>query len=208
MGMDNFYEKLNKLYESSTNLLIIYLLLENESMTVTEMSKNLNMTRSNLYRSVKNLVKENVIHEKSSLIEKNYVKKYYELNLEFFKGIDTTEQLNSIKKLDPVRISNILSSFFKAQAAYLNLQAQKLDKLSLDEMKNLQNNIMDNGNNFLLSFSSLSNESYLKVIEKLKKILNEMEKEDKTTDSKNLKIGDNTVLLLAMPVIRIKTHEL
>lgn len=199
--MENKYEKLNRIYSNPTNLMIIYLLLENESLTVTDMSKNLNMTRANLYRTVKNLVEENILLEGKTVVEKNYVKKYYSLNLEFFSSIKAAEQLDYIEKLDSEPFAEMLSSFFTSQSAFLNLQAQKINSMGRESRKQLREKLT--GDNFLFSFSSLENASFKKYLKRMKEAVARMEKEDDELNQKDMKIGDNILLILAMPVIRM-----
>ncbi|MCL5888695.1 MAG: winged helix-turn-helix domain-containing protein [Candidatus Thermoplasmatota archaeon] len=199
--MENKYEKLNRIYSNPTNLMIIYLLLENESLTVTDMSKNLNMTRANLYRTVKNLVDENILLEGKTVVEKNYVKKYYSLNLEFFSSIKAAEQLDYIEKLDSEPFAEMLSSFFTSQSAFLNLQAQKINSMGRESRKQLKEKLT--GDNFLFSFSSLENASFEKYLKRMKEVVAQMEKEDDELNQRDMKIGDNILLILAMPVIRM-----
>ena len=59
------------------------------------------------------------------------------------------------------------------------------------------------GDNFLFSFSSLENASFEKYLKRMKEVVAQMEKEDDELNQKDMKIGDNILLILAMPVIRM-----
>lgn len=113
-------------FRNKTKLAIISLLLMNGKMTVTNMSRFLHTTRSNLYQAVKELRNDGIIKLSESRVVKNYVEKYYILNNELFEGITNGDLTKAIGDLDASGIKELFISYLVASSITLSAIAEDL----------------------------------------------------------------------------------
>ena len=85
MDQNQRIETLLSAISNRTKLSIITLLVRRKRMTVTQMSKLIGTTRSNLYQTIGDLVSSGIINGPEAVVNRNYVEKYYTLNVLYFQ---------------------------------------------------------------------------------------------------------------------------
>ncbi|MGC8558316.1 MAG: winged helix-turn-helix domain-containing protein [Nitrososphaeria archaeon] len=176
-------ETLLRAFKNPTKLSIIALLLKNGQMTVTQLSKIINTTRPNLYRSIRELVNDGLILKPTVRVTKNYVEKYYGLNLKIFDSVKSRHVIDAISKAHTSDLRELMISFLLMNSLLSNVFVEQIKMASDSEMESYRQRILDGY--ILMSFSTLSDSSmelfskyYKQFIDKIEKgALNKKEKE-------------------------------
>ncbi len=163
------YNKLLNTFRSEIKTKIITLLIKYQKMTVTQMARYINTTRSNLYQNISEMLKENLVLPPEVIVKKNYVEKYYRLNTEAF-NVSQKIMVEELLRLGNKEIKDMLKSFFMAQALLLNVLAVEIDSYTDEDITNIKNNF----DSILTTFGSLSNENAKILAEKITEILGEL----------------------------------
>ncbi len=131
------FDIISKTYSNPTKIGIILLLLENNRMTVTQMEKYLGVSRSNIYHFTGQMVADGILNEPEVVPKKNYVEKYYTLNVDMieFKEEDWEEGFNTMS-IDALRL--MLSSALLGYSMDLKFHAERLSKASDEEILRLK----------------------------------------------------------------------
>ena len=177
-----------------TKLGIILLLLQKGPMTVTQMSKTLRTTRSNLYQAVAELVSEGLLKEPDIRVKKGYVEKYYSINETTFDTLSESELDSSILSQNFDNLREVLFSFLKSQSFLLNLIAEEV--LSSDDNYMREVKEMIQKKFYIASFSKLSDESFSLAVSKLQELLESL---TQTENSAPLEKSGNMLLLIGIP---------
>lgn len=135
--MDEKYREILEAFRNPTKMKIITLLVNNNKMTVTGMSKYIKTTRSNLYQVVSNLVSSGIVNEPEIRPKKNYVEKYYSLNEDYFAFHDENID-DEITGLPDSEYREILSSFFMAQSLNLEIIGKSIEAMTQKEIQNMR----------------------------------------------------------------------
>jgi len=179
-----------------TKLRIITLLLQKGSMTVTQMSKILHTTRSNLYQAVAELVSDGLVKRPEIMVKKGYIEKYYAINEEAFNSVSDEDLYSTLITADPEKIREIIYSFLTSQSFILNLLAEEFRLADDYHIKKMQELLMKK---FLfLSFSKLSDKSFSMVASKEKEILEKLSNSDKNI---SLEESKNLFLIIGIPSV-------
>jgi predicted transcriptional regulator len=179
-----------------TKLGIILLLLQKGPMTVTQMSKTLRTTRSNLYQAVAELVSEGLLKEPDIRVKKGYVEKYYSINETTFDALSESELDSSILSQNFDNLREVLFSFLKSQSFLLNLIAEEV--LSSDDNYMREVKEMIQKKFYIASFSKLSDESFSLAVSKLQELLESL---TQTENSAPLEKSGNMLLLIGIPSV-------
>jgi len=179
-----------------TKLGIILLLLQKGPMTVTQMSKTLRTTRSNLYQAVAELVSEGLLKEPDIRVKKGYVEKYYSINETTFDTLSESELDSSILSQNFDNLREVLFSFLKSQSFLLNLIAEEV--LSSDDNYMREVKEMIQKKFYIASFSKLSDESFSLAVSKLQELLESL---TQTENSAPLEKSGNMLLLIGIPSV-------
>jgi DNA-binding transcriptional ArsR family regulator len=158
-----------KAFKNPTKLDILMMLSENESMTVTQMSKLLSTSKANLYHFVSEMVKEGLVLKPEVKVKGNYVEKYYRLNAEVFKGVDPEEQRKRIKPSSPEEYRELLQSYYLSLSAYFRMSAERISKADETTMGRVSD--MVKGEKTLIVYSTLSDEGYEYALSELRRIV-------------------------------------
>lgn len=169
MVQSDTYEVLSAAFSNPTKMSIIMLLVENERMTVTSMAKYLDVSRSNLYHFVAQLVADGILNEPEVVPKKNYVEKYYTLNREMFASMDPDELVKQVKRLTPSEIRTLLGSVLMSYSMSLKLAADEIYQSSDEESENLKEWLLTKP--AWLSYSALGESTSAIVEEHLKTLL-------------------------------------
>ena len=97
MDQNQQIETLLSAISNRTKLSIITLLVRRKRMTVTQMSKLIGTTRSNLYQTIGDLVSSGIVNEPEVVVRRNYVEKFYTLNEPVFRELDSERWKNRLQ---------------------------------------------------------------------------------------------------------------
>ncbi len=199
-------EKLFDVMSSQTKSHIIALLAIGGKMTVTQISEHIKTSRSNLYQAISDLQEQGFVNPPEIVVRKNYVEKYYSLNNEAFNEKKAGELNEEFKKMSPDRLRRLMATFLLSQSLNLKVIAQEIMNVPDEDMMKA---VEDGTHSQLsLSFSSLSDDSYSRVVEQLKPFVNYIDNPEnfKKEDSKEKHEDDtNMVLVMAIPAYLLKS---
>ena len=199
-------EKLFDVMSSQTKSHIIALLAIGGKMTVTQISEHIKTSRSNLYQAISDLQEQGFVNPPEIVVRKNYVEKYYSLNNEAFNEKIAGEMNEEFKKMSPDRLRRLMATFLLSQSLNLKVIAQEIMNVPDEDMMKA---VEDGTHSQLsLSFSSLSDDSYSRVVEQLKPFVNYIDNPEnfKKEDSKEKHEDDtNMVLVMAIPAYLLKS---
>ena len=199
-------EKLFDVMSSQTKSHIIALLAIGGKMTVTQISEHIKTSRSNLYQAISDLQEQGFVNPPDVVVRKNYVEKYYSLNDEAFNEKKAGELNEEFKKMSPDRLRRLMATFLLSQSLNLKVIAQEIMNVPDEDMMKA---VEDGTHSQLsLSFSSLSDDSYSRVVEQLKPFVNYIDNPEnfKKEDSKEKHEDDtNMVLVMAIPAYLLKS---
>ena len=196
--MENKYDIFMGAFRNLTKLKIITLLTNHDKMTVTQMSKYIKTTRSNIYQNISELLKNNIVLEPEIKVKKNYVEKYYRLNNDFF-DFDEFALEKEITKLSNEDFKNLLKSFFLAQSMNLNIIAEEIDGLddrNINKLKTIES--MDK---MMTAYGSVSDKFSTELIKVYEEFIKKYDKENKTHKEEH-KNELNIFLFLIFPNIK------
>lgn len=195
MNSKDKYEVLIDTYSNQTKMKIIFLLAENEEMTVTQMSSHIDVSRSNLYHAVKQMVQNGILKEPSVRPKDNYVEKFYSLNQEFFGTIDWENLAGSFGTLSTEQVRNLFRSVLMSYAFNLMMLSEKLEYTDPETIDNLKSSFINQA--AITLYSSTHVGSYPKAEEHLKKVMDEFGKPSIPADDRpRLRI-----MILSLPYI-------
>ena len=199
-------EKLFDVMSSQTKSHIIALLALSGKMTVTQISKHIKTSRSNLYQAISDLQEQGFVNPPDIVVRKNYVEKYYSLNDSAFNQKTAGEMNEEFKKMSPDKLRNLMATFLLSQSLNLKVIAQEIMSVSdEDMMRAVEDGTKSNLN---LSFSTLSNEHFSMGVEKLKPFMDYVDTPEnfKPEDMNEKKDGDhNMILVVAIPEYLLKS---
>ena len=179
-----------------TKLGIVLLLLQKGSMTVTQMSKTLRTTRSNLYQAVAELVSEGFLKEPDIQVKKGYLEKYYSINETAFDTLSESEVNSSLLSQNIDNLREVLFSFLKSQSFLLNLMAEEILSSDDNYMRKVKEMIQKKF--YVASFSKLSDESFSLAVSKLQELFETL---TETETPAPLEKSSNMLLLIGIPSV-------
>ncbi len=139
-------------FKNRTKLQIITLLLKNGPMTVTQISRFVKTTRSNLYQTIKDLTDDGVVVLKKSKVTKNYVEKFYGINLDLFESVSNTEIEEAITKLGAQDLKDLIISYLLASSFILRVLSEEVSFLNENEIEHYRKLIISG--KIIMSFST------------------------------------------------------
>ncbi|AAT43380.1 winged helix-turn-helix domain-containing protein [Picrophilus oshimae] len=143
-------------FSNKTRLMIITLIINNGPMTVTQLSKVIKTSRSNLYQIIKGMLRDNVLIQDRVETNKNYVEKYYNINEKLFSSVRSSDIINAISNMNDERLRDFMVSFLTTASAVISMIAGQVAMADTDDMKRYHEEIK---NRFItMSFSSISKE--------------------------------------------------
>lgn len=199
MDQPNRYEILSNAFSNQTKMGIIMLIVENGRMTVTGMARYLNVSRSNLYHFVAQLVDEGILNEPEVVPKKNYVEKYYTLNRELFASVDPNELINQIKSMKPGEIRTLLGSALMSYSMSLKLAADEVYQSSDEESENLKKWLLTKP--AWLSYSALGETSSALVEEHLTTLIEALV-ERASTESAQKEEETSRFMIVFLPFLK------
>lgn len=196
---ENRYGVLSKAYMNPTKLSIILLLTEESRMTVTQMSEYINVSRSNLYHFVSQLVDDHILNEPEVVPKKNYVEKYYSLNEGMFRKEDPEEWDKLLKGASLDDLRELFSSLLMGYSLILNLAAKRISSSSDEEAEELRSWLAEE-TAWTASYSVIGQKTTGRVRPILKELNNELS-EEKSSEEDPGEDNLSRLLLVFLPMI-------
>ena len=150
-------DRLQKLFDvmsSQTKSHIIAPLSIGGKMTVTQISKHINTSRSNLYQAISDLQEQGFVNPPDIVVRKNYVEKYYSLNDSAFNQTTSGEINEEFMKMSPDKLRNLMATFLLSQSLNLRVIAQEILNVSdehfltgVEKLKPYMDYILSGGRN-------------------------------------------------------------
>jgi DNA-binding transcriptional ArsR family regulator len=184
--MEDKYSEIFEAFRNPTKMKIITLLVNNRKMTVTQMSKYIGTTRSNLYQVISGMVSSGIVMEPEIKPKKNYVEKYYRLNEDYFAFHDSNIG-EKAKELPADQYRELIASFLMAQSLNMNIMASSIENMPDSKLKEL----MSSAKKMLMSYGTCSDPTFLRISTALEKELKETSPDNGT---------DNLFLFFMFPV--------
>ncbi|OWP57500.1 MAG: hypothetical protein B2I17_00330 [Thermoplasmatales archaeon B_DKE] len=189
-------------FKNPTKLGIIAVLIQKGEMTVTQISKIIGTTRSNLYQAIAELVSDGLVNAPDIRVSKNYVEKFYTINEEAFSGVPQEKLIDVITSLSSDDFRDVTVSFLLTQSVILKIIAEEIsmsDDQSIGKMKELIKQ-----NKVFLSYSRLSDQSYLSIAPEIEAVNKKLEELDK---KHSVKTPRNTLLIVGIPSMDLLKTE-
>ena len=158
----NRYEILSDLFRNPTKFRIIMLLTEQERMTVTQMSKVIKVSKSNLYHFISQMVQQRLVLEPEVIPKKNYVEKFYRLNEDMFRAEDPKEWEKILLGATNNKIKEVVSSVLMGYSMILSFIADRVANSDDSECENLRNWLIEQ-TAYTLTYSLMSKKTTTKV---------------------------------------------
>ena len=190
MEQNQRIETLLSAISNRTKLSIITLLVRRKRMTVTQMSKLIGTTRSNLYQTVGDLVSSGIINGPEAVVNRNYVEKYYTLNESLFQELDSEVWSRRLQSLSEDQSREIVVSFLLSQSMNLQIIAQEIQMSPEKASPRIKELLM--GDRILMSYGRISDATYNRFLDH-EKDLNKIFQKNPDDD------GDNTYVILGIP---------
>ena len=158
----NRYEILSDLFRNPTKFRIIMLLTEQEMMTVTQMSKVIKVSKSNLYHFISQMVQQGLVLEPEVIPKKNYVEKFYRLNEDMFRAEDPKEWEKILLGATNNKIKEVVSSVLMGYSMTLSFIADRVANSDDSDCENLRNWLIEQ-TAYTLTYSLMSKKTTTKV---------------------------------------------
>ncbi len=194
MDQNQQIETLLSAISNRTKLSIITLLVRRKRMTVTQMSKLIGTTRSNLYQTIGDLVSSGIVNEPEVVVRRNYVEKFYTLNEPVFRELDSERWKNRLQSLTVDQSREIVVSFLLSQSMNLQIMAQEI-QMSSEEVSPKIKQLLQSDRIFM-SYGRISDATYNRLLEHEKTLMDIFEK---SSDDD----GDNTYIILGIPSLSV-----
>lgn len=143
MNREEKFGKLLEAFKNNTKLSIIFLLADNGRMTVTQMSEHVDISRTNLYHFVSQLVEDEILNQPEIVPKKNYLEKYYTLNEELFSETQYEELKQHFESMTVDDVRSLLSEILIAQSFNLQLLAEKIKKSNDEQMEKIKGSMLN-----------------------------------------------------------------
>jgi len=187
-------EVLLEALRNPTKLGILVLLSGGDTMTVTQMSKLMKVSRANLYHFVSEMVADGVLAGPENRVKRNYVEKYYWVDRKLFVRSGDAEFQRQAKQETPEAYRDILYSFLASMSAQFRIIAEQLAVADAGVLKKLVG--MRDQKKVLGAFMVLHDDEYMSLVRDLNRLLARFERRRALKASDE---GWNRVALLAIP---------
>lgn len=187
MAMQNteVFKVLMDCYSNPTKIGVLLLLSEQEKMTVTQMSEYLDVSRSNLYHFVGQMVKDGVLNEPEVVAKKNYVEKFYTLNEDLFRISDMINWPEFLSGTSLSEVRSMVASSLLGISANLRIMAERLAIAGDDEINRIKSWISSTP--YFILVSTLKKDSSDRVRKHLDEMMEDLLDHDATKDRKDEK---------------------
>jgi predicted transcriptional regulator len=199
------YERFTRSFQNPTKLSILLLLTQKKEMTVTQMSRYIGVTKANLYHSIVELVKDGLVSEPEIQVKRNYIEKYYHLNLLALRAIDPYELQKRLNQgASSTEYKDLLESFFTSFSLYFKIYAHEMGKAPPEKLEQIMKDFKEE--RLLLSSLSLEDEQYAYELREIRSLLKKAMLREKTARSNGITKrpeyfgeDENKIFIVAMP---------
>ena len=195
----NRYEILSDLFRNPTKFRIIMLLTDQERMTVTQMSKVIKVSKSNLYHFISQMVQQGLVLEPEVIPKKNYVEKFYRLNEDMFRAEDPKEWDKILLGATNNEIKEVVSSVLMGYSMTLSFIADRIANSDDFEGENLRKWLIEQ-TPYALTYSVMSKKTTSKVkpiLRQLRQALIESGEDERST----LNTSVTRLLVVFLPML-------
>ena len=180
------------------------LLTQKKSMTVTQMSNYIGVTKASLYHSIVQLVSDGLVSEPDIQVKKNYVEKYYRLNTLAFKAVDPYELQKRLNQgANAAEYKDLLEAFFTSFSLYFQIYANEIRNISSDKLQQVAKELKEE--DMLLWVIDLDDEGYQHELKEIRTLLRKAASREKPKAnnvpqrSEQFSEGNNRIFLVAIP---------
>ena len=178
--------------QNPTKLKIIFLLMKHPKLTVTQMSKEIGVSKANLYHFAAKMVKDGLLSEPEVVVKGNYVEKYYTLKWGALESINAVER--RINSLRPEEQKEVLQTFLVSATFISRMLADELSRADRDALAKIHSAYRKNMIN--TSYLLLPDEVYAEAVRKLNKVVKEILG---IYERKKELPGQNRIVILGVP---------
>lgn len=194
----NVYEVLLDALGNSTKTSILLLLSRRKKLTVTQMSKYIKVTRSNLYHFVGEMVRDGLIAEPEVVVRKNHIEKYYSQNQQFWKAIDPfTQEKLMMESLTLEEGRKLLTSVFLSLSLQFRMYANEFMSATDEEVARAARQFEIE--RLMISIWSVNDKVYDMVIPRLRRLLKDVISEEEKRPEEMGLPGGNGVYIVGLP---------
>jgi predicted transcriptional regulator len=183
--------------QNPTKLGVLFLLMRHPKLTVTQMSKDIGVSKANLYHFVGQMVKEGLLSKPEVAVRGNYVEKYYRLQWKALASVDPADQKKKVKVMNPEQQREILQSFVASVSLVSRLLAEEIrrsDKGTLERIHQaFQSDLVS------MSYMVLPDSLYEQMIRKLNGVVEETRK---GWGGEGLPFKGNRIIILGLPQLQ------
>lgn len=195
MEPEDKYKLLIDTYSNQTKMKIIFLLADEAEMTVTQMASHIDVSRSNLYHFVRQMVDDGILTKPSVRPKDNYVEKYYRLNPEFFNTLEWEHLAQQFTDLSAENFRSLYRSVLISYSFNLMLLAEKVESADSQTLEQLKDSFLKR--EAISVYSSTHIGGYPRVEEHLREAMDCFEKPPVPSDD-NPRLR---ILILTVPYI-------
>jgi DNA-binding transcriptional ArsR family regulator len=120
------YSLLLEVLKNPTKLAIIFLLMQNTKMTVTQMSLYVGVSKTNLYHFVGQMVRDGFLARPEERVKRNYVEKFYRLDWRLLASVDLSEQKKRLRNLNAKEQKTVIQSFLATLGLIVRLFSEEI----------------------------------------------------------------------------------
>ena len=199
MEQPDMYRKMTNLYSNPTKMSILLMLSEYGKMTVTQMSKYVDVTRANLYHSVSQMVNDGFLNEPEVKLKKNYVEKYYTINEEVFGSFDPRAWEEHLAKLTVQELRIMLSTSMAGQSLLLKMASERIADAEPEQIEHIREMFIKG--RAWMSYSVMSRKSTEKVSEYINKIIEVLSTSEPDANASRADRELTRLLIVFLPLI-------
>ena len=181
--------------QNPTKLRIIFLLMKHPRLTVTQMSKDIGVSKANLYHFAGQMVKDGLLTEPEVVVKGNYVEKYYTLKWGALESINAVER--KIKSLKPEAQREILQTFLVSATLVSRMLAEELGKADRNALADIHSAYRKDMIN--TTYLIIPDEVYAGAVKKLNKVVKEILE---LYRGKEMAPGQNRIVILGVPQMK------
>jgi predicted transcriptional regulator len=180
------------------------LLAQRKSMTVTQMSSYIGVTKASLYHSIADLVKDGFVSEPEVRVKKNYIEKYYHLSTLAFRAVDPFELQKRLNQgVNSAECKDLLEAFFTSFSLYFQIFAYRIRNTPMEKLQQFAKELKEE--HLLLCAWNLDDDVYQQELKEIHTLLKRpMAKEKAKSDSaiqRSEHLGEETnkIFIITMP---------
>jgi len=183
--------------QNPTKLGVLFLLMRHPKLTVTQMSKDIGVSKANLYHFVGQMVEDGLLTKPEVAVRGNYVEKYYRLQWKALASVDPADQKKKVKAMRPEQQKEILQAFLASASLVSRLLAEELRRSDKDTLERI--NRAFQSDLVSMSYMVLPDLLYEQTVRKLNGVVDETRK---SWGGKGLPFKGNRIIIVGLPQLQ------